>query len=1256
MGLRELWDDYRDWHGPGEFGAQDSIQSWGNVEEYLKDRHGMDSYTDGYWEHPTTIDMAKLHSMAQGKDFSDLQGPIPDGDLQAGAALGLLKIRKHDKAAKLPKTQQCEYCSDQATRRILHSEGMAYTPVCDAHLDKGTDAAEHCTPDGSYDPSNVVRVDKIGSNYYTEDDFRSGRPLPPPVVVHPDGRRQDFAEFVGGGALTAARLLFAMPRADAYDLNQRAQPPDQTPIRPGPWYHSTNAELAPGTVLDSTHANTYSYGDHLAPRDDWVWMFHNPAGTEFYGDHLYEVEPMGEGPYAYNGMERSSGGDGYVSPNAKVIREIQRPRPQESLDFADAMSRMGARLFGMAWQDYYDPDFKHPRTQPTYPALKYGPEPGDAHPQVWYHGTDAELRPGDVLDAEHPNNFDYAQEGETRDHKVFMSPWKDYAGAYGKNMYEVEPLDEGPYPWNGGRDQNDDGMPPYAAPRARVVRRVDHPWRTAAQLFGAAEQPLDSINPTGGLFVDYDPASRTGPHGPRVTTLDKARGGDPNEMVDIFRGAPRGQKQINPGDFITTDEQLAGMYGENVLRMQVPMRHVATDPDEWEGGEHVYSPREAARQLFGAVPGEIHRGISLDLDSPTLDPALRQVLRTHGPESPEFAAALVAHPGTYWTRDRGMAEGVNAGTGNGLRVVMRADWDGNGAQSLHPENTRTLPDSWGDMSLLAPAENAMGEFNLKPGKELNVKSIRVRRPTDPGWRELLHTPLRATAHVKAAMAAWEAYDEPDPDNEPNDFWASQGAPETTAGPWWHATTQQHQPGDVIEPNGGRYPSRNAEMYDADGMAARQDWVWMDRPQNDRSTWAQPNDYVYEVEPLDEGPHPWNGDGSEGHVSPRARVKRLVYRADRTAALLFAMPMRDAWDDVHKDQDSAEYLPESRRDIAAEEAPDRGWIHTSPRPHAVGDVLTPSRGKGTEYADYYDSTGRRSRQNWVWMSPGLRDGAEEYYRWATPDDYVYQVEPTTEGPFPWNGTGYDGYVAPEVRIKNILRQPTQGAPPPGPSWSWDEKPVLPSWEQPGATPDPLSTAIDGDPWKAAGLAVDERAMVLGMLTIPQLTAATYYHITDRPDFTLDPTHRPQNNTTLGGDMEPGVFMTQHAEPWLNGYGYWRPYVAEIEAPDDLSTRPGVMSEGYSGEVYAPASTYPEMKVNRVIPVDAYGREQYGTSGWIEDANGRDFQTGEPLAPQVGNIPTHPGYRYPGTVMDQTPEWRKQYQKQVRKYQRGHPSIM
>lgn len=44
---------------------------------------------------------------------------------------------------------------------MIHSEGMAYIPVCDKHLPKGKSDAADCTPDGSYDPSNVNAIRPI---------------------------------------------------------------------------------------------------------------------------------------------------------------------------------------------------------------------------------------------------------------------------------------------------------------------------------------------------------------------------------------------------------------------------------------------------------------------------------------------------------------------------------------------------------------------------------------------------------------------------------------------------------------------------------------------------------------------------------------------------------------------------------------------------------------------------------------------------------------------------------------------------------------------------------------------------------------------------------------------------------------------------------------------------------------------------------------------------------------------------------------
>lgn len=110
---------------------------------------------------------------------------------------------------------------------------------------------------------------------------------------------------------------------------------------------------------------------------------------------------------------------------------------------------------------------------------------------------------------------------------------------------------------------------------------------------GSSSLPLESTNPTGGLFVNYDPKSRTGPVSPKLTTLDKIKGVHPNTPITVYRGAPRGQSEIVAGDFITTNKQLAKDYAGtgHVLQKTVPHSHVVADPDDWEGEEYVYRPK-----------------------------------------------------------------------------------------------------------------------------------------------------------------------------------------------------------------------------------------------------------------------------------------------------------------------------------------------------------------------------------------------------------------------------------------------------------------------------------------------------------------------------------------------------------------------------------------------------------------------------------------------------------------------------------------
>ena len=114
--LPAMWDDYVDWDGGDHDDARSSVQLWGNVEEYLAERHGLrtsaengqdwQEYLDHYYSHPAALAAAKLHSLAQARPQVDGYENtddylLNDDDLTHGAALGLLKIRRDQKTKRL---------------------------------------------------------------------------------------------------------------------------------------------------------------------------------------------------------------------------------------------------------------------------------------------------------------------------------------------------------------------------------------------------------------------------------------------------------------------------------------------------------------------------------------------------------------------------------------------------------------------------------------------------------------------------------------------------------------------------------------------------------------------------------------------------------------------------------------------------------------------------------------------------------------------------------------------------------------------------------------------------------------------------------------------------------------------------------------------------------------------------------------------------------------------------------------------------
>ncbi len=161
----------------------------------------------------------------------------------------------------------------------------------------------------------------------------------------------------------------------------------------------------------------------------------------------------------------------------------------------------------------------------------------------------------------------------------------------------------------------------------------------------------------------------------------------------------------------------------------------------------------------------------------------------------------------------------------------------------------------------------------------------------------------------------------------------------------------------------------------------------------------------------------------------------------------------------------------------------------------------------------------------------------------------------------------------------------------------------------------------------------------------IAANKLYHLADDVNFTLDPTFYPENNTTLGGDWpEPGIFLTASPEHWLNGYGYWRPWVVEFE---------GAEGKSYGREVFVPASNFSRMRISRVMALDAYAREEYGEWGWTEEYFETTYDTFEPISPEsLLDHSTWAGFRAPD-VRNSDFGWRSKYAQRVKEFgaQRG-----
>lgn len=132
------------------------------------------------------------------------------------------------------------------------------------------------------------------------------------------------------------------------------------------------------------------------------------------------------------------------------------------------------------------------------------------------------------------------------------------------------------------------------------------------------ENILTSVNPTGTVFTKYDAKTRaTAKLADNITTLDKTMEADPDEVVTIYRGVPAKYKEINAGDFVTTNRQLAKDYAGNgvVLEKQVKLSELLDDKDEPLGEEYIYRPKEEKEVAKKSAPKKVDKDLEQDLEA-----------------------------------------------------------------------------------------------------------------------------------------------------------------------------------------------------------------------------------------------------------------------------------------------------------------------------------------------------------------------------------------------------------------------------------------------------------------------------------------------------------------------------------------------------------------------------------------------------------------------------------------------------------------
>ena len=189
-----------------------------------------------------------------------------------------------------------------------------------------------------------------------------------------------------------------------------------------------------------------------------------------------------------------------------------------------------------------------------------------------------------------------------------------------------------------------------------------------------------------------------------------------------------------------------------------------------------------------------------------------------------------------------------------------------------------------------------------------------------------------------------------------------------------------------------------------------------------------------------------------------------------------------------------------------------------------------------------------------------------------------------------GTGMPIKPAPTI-------QPQQAPamqPPPNPMTQPRNPMAQPSATTPQPTPMPQPNPMPQQPPMSDADAIRlelQRARAASR----KVAMPAWYHLTNDPDFQLDPEIEPTDLSPRG--VGKGIFLTQRPDEWasIDEDGLWsgdRPYVVEVDAPDNLHERPGVRhdpdatrpDDPFPGadEIFVPANQFSNLRVKRVRP--------------------------------------------------------------------------